>query len=175
MTQRPDHDTTAPVAHDDDRELIALLARHGCTIAAAESLTGGLVTAALTAVPGASAVVRGGVATYATDTKARVLGVDDLLLRSGGPVQAEVARQMAHGVRRLMGATHGIATTGVAGPAEQDGAPVGRVFIATGWDDAPGVPVDEVRILSLSGDRDQIRAATVRAVLELLRQCVERR
>ena len=155
-----------------DEELIAALARRGDTVAAAESLTGGLVCAALTAVPGASAVVRGSVTSYATDTKASVLGVGERLLRAGGPVQAEVARQMAHGVRRLLGATHGLATTGVAGPDPQDDVPVGRVFVAVGWDDAPGVPVDEVRLLDLTGDRADIRAQTVRAVLDLLGACV---
>lgn len=152
--------------------LIADLARRGDTVAAAESLTGGLVCAALTAVPGASAVVRGSVTSYATDVKASVLGVDAQLLRAGGAVQAEVARQMAHGVRRLLDATHGIATTGVAGPDPQDDVPVGRVFIAVGWDDAPGVPVDEVRMLDLAGNRAAIRDQTVRAVLDLLGDCL---
>lgn len=155
-----------------DQQLIAELARHGDTVAVAESLTGGLVCAALTAVPGASAVVRGSVTSYATDVKAGVLGVDAQLLRSGGAVQAEVARQMAHGVRRLLGATHGVATTGVAGPDPQDDVPVGRVFIAVGWDDAPGVPMDEVRMLDLSGDRAAIREQTVTAALALLAACV---
>lgn len=152
--------------------LVADLVRKGDTVAVAESLTGGLVCAALTAVPGASAVVRGSVTSYATDVKASVLGVDLHLLQAGGPVQAEVARQMAHGVRQLLGATHGIATTGVAGPDPQDDVPVGRVFIAVGWDDAPGVPVDEVRMLDLTGDRAAVREQTVAAVLELLGVCV---
>lgn len=157
---------------DQQEQLIARLVRKGDTVAVAESLTGGLVCAALTAVPGASAVVRGSVTSYATDVKASVLGVDAHLLRSGGAVQAEVARQMAHGVRRLLGATHGIATTGVAGPDPQDDVPVGRVFIAVGWDDAPGMPMDEVRMLDLTGDRAAIREQTVAAVLELLASCV---
>lgn len=152
-------------------ELIAMLARHGDTVAVAESLTGGLVCAALTAVPGASAVVRGSVTSYATDVKASVLGVDAQLLRSGGAVQAEVARQMAHGVRALLNATHGVATTGVAGPEPQDDAPVGRVFIAVGWDEAPGVPMDEVRMLDLTGNRTEIREQTVAAALDLLAAC----
>lgn len=155
-----------------ESELIAALASHGDTVAAAESLTGGLVCAALTAVPGASAVVRGSVTSYATDVKASVLGVDAQLLQAGGAVQAEVARQMAHGVRALLGATHGVATTGVAGPDPQDDVPVGRVFIAVAWDDAPGVPLDEVRMLDLTGDRAAIREQTVTAVLELLAACV---
>ena len=158
----------------DDAGLIELLAKRGCTVAAAESLTGGLVIAALTVIPGASAVVRGGIIPYATSTKASVLGVDDFLLRSGGPVQVEVARQMAHAVRRIMGATHGVATTGVAGPTEQNGTPVGRVFVAVAWDDAPGVPMDRVRVLQLDGDRSVIRAASVRAVLQLVGECLSR-
>lgn len=133
------------------------------SVAVAESLTGGLVAAALTGVAGASAVVRGGVVSYATDTKHAVLGVDDFLLRAGGPVQAEVARQMAHGVRRVLGADLGIATTGVAGPDPQGNAPVGRVFVAVAWESG-----DDVRILSLTGSREQIRATTVEAALELL-------
>lgn len=153
---------------DVEPALVAAIAARGCSIAAAESLTGGLVTAALTGVPGASRVVRGGVTSYATAVKASVLGVDDFLLRAGGPVQADVARQMAHGVRRLMNATHGVATTGVAGPDPQDGAPVGRVFVALAWDDAPGVPVDEVRMLDLAGDRAQIRAQSAQAAIDLL-------
>lgn len=135
----------------------------GLSVAVAESLTGGLVTAALTGVAGASVVVRGGVVSYATDTKHTVLGVDDFLLRAGGPVQAEVARQMAHGVRRVLAADLGIATTGVAGPDPQGNAPVGRVFVALARESG-----DDVRILSLSGSREEIRAATVDAALDLL-------
>ena len=99
-------------------------------MATAESLTGGLVCAALTDVPGASAVVRGAVVAYATELKAQVLGVDPDLLATGGAVQAEVARQMATGVCRVLGADVGVATTGVAGPDPQDGHPVGTVFVA---------------------------------------------
>ncbi|WP_446664304.1 CinA family protein [Flexivirga sp. B27] len=163
---------SAESAPGRDAALITALIRHDDTVAVAESLTGGLVCAALTAVPGASAVVRGSVTSYATDVKAGVLGVDAQLLRAGGAVQAEVARQMAHGVRRLLGATHGIATTGVAGPDPQDDVPVGRVFVAAAWDDAPGIPVDEVRMLDLTGDRAAIRAQSVDAVLDLLTRCI---
>lgn len=139
------------------------LAAAGRSVAVAESLTGGLVTAALTSIPGASSVVRGGVVSYATDTKSSVLGVDDFLLRAGGPVQAEVARQMAHGVRRVLGADVGVATTGVAGPDPQGNTPVGRVFVAVAWESG-----DDVRILSLDGSREEIRTASVKAALDLL-------
>lgn len=105
------------------------------TIAVAESLTGGLLAAAITGVPGASAVFRGSVTAYATDLKASILGVDANLLDEVGAVHAEVARQMAIGVRRLCGADIGIATTGVAGPLPQDGRPVGTVFVSVAGQD----------------------------------------
>ena len=97
-------------------ELIALLAARRQSIAVAESLTGGLLAAALTDVPGASAVFRGGVVAYATELKAVLLGVDRALLAAQGAVSAEVAGAMATGVRDRLGATVGAATTGVAGP-----------------------------------------------------------
>ena len=132
-------------------------------MAVAESLTGGLVGAALTEVAGASAVIRGGVLAYATDLKAAVLGVDEALLARAGPVDAEVAGQMADGVRALMGATYGLATTGVAGPDEVDGKPVGTVYIAVA---GPGS--SRMKALSLSGGRAEVRAQSVQAVLALL-------
>lgn len=148
-------------------DVVTLLRDAGVTIAAAESLTGGLVCAALTDVPGASAVVRGAVVSYATDLKASLLGVDPQVLAAGGAVQDRVARQMALGVSRACGADLGIGTTGVAGPDPQDGTPVGTVFVAVA---RAGQAVDdvEVRELRLGGDRGQIRAATVTAVLELV-------
>ena len=132
-------------------------------MAVAESLTGGLVAAALTEVPGASVVVRGGVLAYATDLKAAVLGVDEGLLAQVGPVDADVAGQMADGVRLLMGATYGLATTGVAGPDEVDGKPVGTVYVAVA---GPGSA--RVKALRLTGDRGEVRAQSVLAVLTLL-------
>lgn len=111
-------------------DVVRLLRVRGETIAVAESLTGGLVAAALTAVPGASQVFRGSVTAYATDLKHRVLGVDAGLLAARGAVDAQVAGQMAAGVRGVLGADWGVATTGVAGPEPQDGQPVGTVFVA---------------------------------------------
>ncbi|MBD2758510.1 CinA family protein [Yimella sp. cx-573] len=144
--------------------LVAELTRREETVATAESLTAGLVAATIASVPGASAVLRGGAVTYATDTKMAVLGVAEELLAEGGPVQAEVAEQMAVGARRVFGATYGVATTGVAGPDPQGDAPVGRVFIAVAA--ASGV---RSRQLQLDGDRDRIRRATMHAVIvELL-------
>jgi nicotinamide-nucleotide amidase len=145
------------------REVIELLTARGQTIAVAESLTGGMLAAALTAIPGASAAVRGGVVAYATDLKASLLGVPSALLDRHGAVHPAVAAAMAEGVRDRLTATVGAATTGVAGPDPQDGQPVGTVHIAVS---AGGRTT--VRSLALSGGRHQIRAATVERLLSLL-------
>ncbi|SFL97324.1 CinA family protein [Streptomyces pini] len=166
---------------------LKLLADRGQTVAAAESLTGGLVAAELTAAPGASATVRGSVTAYATEVKHQVLGVDGGLLRERGAVDAEVARQMAAGVRRALGTDWGVATTGVAGPEPQDGKPVGMVYVAVAGPEAPGAsdtadasdtPAGSEESgrgtrpvalrLSLDGDRAEIRDGSVRAVIRLL-------
>lgn len=137
------------------------------SVATAESLTGGLVCAALTAVAGASAVVRGGVVSYATDVKASVLGVDPELLSARGAVDPDVAVAMAHGVCRRLSASWGIATTGVAGPEPADGKPVGCVFIAV-----VGPGQVRVRELRLEGDRAAIRSLTVEAALGLAHELI---
>lgn len=144
-------------------EIIGLMTRTGETVAAAESLTGGLVAAALTDVPGSSNVFRGGVVAYATELKAQVLGVDVAMLKRHGPVYAPVASAMAEGVRQRLGATFGVATTGVAGPGPQDGHPAGTVHIAVSL---AGDTV--VRTMALAGDRDEVRRLTVERVLGLL-------
>jgi nicotinamide-nucleotide amidase len=145
--------------------VLAQLRARGWTIGTAESLTGGLLCAALTDVPGSSAVVRGAVVSYATDVKASVLGVDAALLARSGAVHPEVAAQMASGVCRVLACDVGVATTGVAGPAPSDGQPVGRVFVAV---QALGATRPEVRELALAGGRSQIRNASVVAALDLL-------
>jgi len=154
---------------DVARALVAELTARGETVAVAESLTGGLVVAELVGVPGASAVVRGGVVAYATPVKATVLGVDAELLAEHGAVDPEVARQMAAGVRMALAvdgvpATWGISTTGVAGPDPQDGQPVGTVFV--GIASAAGAEAVE---LHLDGDRGAIRRAVVSELLARLR------
>jgi nicotinamide-nucleotide amidase len=149
----------------DAERLIARLKELGWTLGVAESLTGGLVAAALVAVPGASAVLRGAVVAYATDIKQNLLGVDATLLAAHGPVHPRVARQMAEGVRRALGpgsepADVGIATTGIAGPVSPDGQPVGTVHLAV------STPLgSRVESLVLTGSREEIRAeAAARAV-----------
>ncbi|PCG84332.1 damage-inducible protein CinA [Streptomyces sp. WZ.A104] len=145
-------------------QVLRLLAEHGRTLAVAESLTGGLVAAELTAVPGASRSFRGSVTAYATGLKREVLGVDGGLLAERGAVDPEVARQMAAGVRRVLGADWGISTTGVAGPEPQDGQPVGTVYVAV----AGPSGIEKVSALRLNGERADIRRESVRSVLELL-------
>lgn len=156
-----------PTPATDAADLLTLLASRGWTLAVAESLTGGLVTARLVAVPGASTVLRGGVTAYATDLKASVLGVDADLLAVRGAVDPEVARQMAQGVRRLLGADVGLATTGVAGPDPQDGKRPGLVHVAVASPERT-----EVAELHLDGDRAAVREATVVHLLALARGVV---
>ena len=144
------------------RALLQSATERGVTLAIAESLTGGQVASSLVEVPGASHVLVGAVVAYATRVKAQVLGVDAAHLELTGPVDRDVALQMAHGVRRLLGADLGLATTGVAGPGPADGHPAGTVHVAVvaPWG-------QRHRELHLSGDRSQIRRATVMEVCEL--------
>ena len=144
------------------QSLVARLTQADLTIAAAESLTGGLVCSALVDVPGASAVLRGSVTAYATELKAQVLGVDAARLASVGPVDAQVAQEMADGAAQLLGADVAVATTGVAGPGPADGHEAGTVYIAA---IAPWGSV--WRLLELEGQRSQVRTQTVHQVLVL--------
>jgi nicotinamide-nucleotide amidase len=162
-------------SRDAATRLIAELTRLGMTIAVAESLTGGLVVAELVGVPGASAVVRGGVVAYATELKSTLLGVDAELLAARSPVDPEVARQMAEGVRQRLGsdgrpADIGLATTGVAGPERQGGHPVGEVWLGLAMDG-----MVEARGLTLGGDRASIRTATVSESLMFVMERLQHR
>jgi nicotinamide-nucleotide amidase len=152
-----------PGARELAAEILRLLTASGRTVAAAESLTGGLVAAALTDVPGSSTAFRGGVVAYATELKAQLLGVDSRMLARHGPVYAPVAVAMAEGVRKRLDATVGVATTGVAGPDAADGFPPGTVHIAVSLADDT-----VVRTMALTGDRDEVRRLTVERALGLL-------
>jgi nicotinamide-nucleotide amidase len=147
----------------DPAAVHAALRARGATVAVAESLTGGLLAAALTDVAGASATFRGGVVVYATDLKEQLAGVPGPLLDAEGPVSAHVAAALAAGVRDRLGATFGVGVTGVAGPDRQNDQPVGTVHVAVAGPDA-----GEVRSLQLDGDRTGVRSGAVEAALELL-------
>ena len=140
--------------------VLDLLRAQGLSLAVAESVTGGLVGARLTAIPGASDVVRGAIVAYASDVKFQLLGVPE-----GPVVSPEAAGAMAEGVRKVLGADVGLATTGVAGPAEQEGRTVGTVFLGLALDGH--IEAQEVR---LPGDRERIRQYAVISLLSLLRQ-----
>jgi nicotinamide-nucleotide amidase len=144
-------------------DVIETLRLTGQTIATAESLTGGLLCATLVDVPGASDVLLGGVVSYAPAVKSDVLGVDPGLIERVGTVHPDVAAAMAEGVVRVVGATWGVATTGVAGPEPSEGKPVGTVHVAVA---GPGGVV--TRDLSLQWDRRLVREQTVDAALSLL-------
>jgi nicotinamide-nucleotide amidase len=142
---------------------VSMLIVSGQTVGTAESLTGGLVAAALTTVPGASAVVRGGIVAYAADLKCSLLSVPADLIDRVGTVHPDVALAMASGAKTRLGATVGVATTGVAGPDPVDGRPVGTVHIAVS---TPARAVHEAFLIS--GDRPEIRRSTVDHLLDLL-------
>ena len=117
-------------------DLIGAFAHRGWTLAAAESLTGGLFTALLTEVPGSSAVVRGALVVYATDLKHRLAGVDPVLLAERGPVDPQVAAELADGAPQRCGATVGIGLTGVAGPGSAGRCAGGHLVlrgVGPGW------------------------------------------
>jgi nicotinamide-nucleotide amidase len=150
--------------------ILDALRERGETLAVAESLTGGLLAAAFVEVPGASRVFRGGIVAYATELKARLLGVPPPLLAAHGPVDPSVAAALAAGARERCGSDWAAATTGVAGPDAQAGQPVGRVYVAiVGPPPARGEPERvEVRELTLQGDRAAVRAGAVAAAVGLL-------
>lgn len=149
-------------------DLIDVLVERGETVCTAESLTGGLLCAYLTAAPGASLSVRGGVVAYMTDVKRDVVGVDPDLLRSHGAVSAPTAVALARNASRLFLADWAIATTGVAGPTEQEGKPVGTVFVAIA-----GAHTEAVVDLRLTGDRVRIREQACAAGIALLHKILE--
>ena len=143
--------------------VIHLLEEMNQTVATCESLTGGLICAALTSVPGSSEVVRGGLITYATDLKTHLAGVDASLIRTHGVVSSEVAQAMAEGVRRVCGADWGIGVTGVAGPGPSDGVDAGTVWLAV-----VGPTYRSVIELRLEGDRTHVRTNTVTSAVAVL-------
>jgi PncC family amidohydrolase len=152
----------------DDQQLLgaglhAELLRRGMSLSTAESITGGALGDLVSAAAGASETYLGGVVTYATEAKIKLLGVAQGTVDEHGVVSEQCASEMAAGVRALLGADWGVATTGVAGPTEQEGKPVGTVYVAVAG------PADAVvRRLRLDGDRAEIRAKTCTAAAKLV-------
>ena len=137
---------------------------HGKTIATAESLTGGSIGAALTAVSGSSAVYKGGIISYTNEIKHHVLGVSRQVLDQYGAVSAQVAGEMVSGVRKLLNVDVAVSVTGLAGPGgDAFGNPVGTVFI--GYSDSN---VTEVKHCLFSGDREAIRQQNVEEASRLI-------
>jgi PncC family amidohydrolase len=148
-------------------EVVQALLDSGRTVAVAESLTGGLLALRITETPDSGSVFRGGVVAYLPEVKRELLSVPD-----GPVVSAECAEAMAAGVAELLGAEVGIATTGVAGPATEEGQPVGTVFIGYATKDGGGARRLE---LSPAGSPEYIREATVDAAITLLHHQLEAR
>ena len=144
---------------DAARDLLAALEARRMTLATAESCTGGLIAAALTAIPGSSAVVTRGYVTYSNEAKAEMLGVPAELIGTVGAVSEEVARAMAEGALRAAGADLALSCTGIAGPGgATPNKPVGLVYIGCA---ARGAGPARVARHVFPGDRAAVRAATV--------------
>ena len=145
-------------------ELVELLTQRGLTVTTAESCTGGLVSAAITAVPGASSVLDGAIVTYATSVKGRFLNIDPAILYEIGVVSAECAQAMAKGATELFAADCAIALTGYAGPGGGDEEnPTGTVFIAVNV-------LGNITVLKYfhNGNRDEVREGAATAALRLI-------
>ena len=149
---------------DQARSLLALMDTKGMTLATAESCTGGLIAAALTAIAGSSSVVMAGFVTYANDAKQKMVGVQPETLAAHGAVSEEVAREMAEGARERAGVSLALSCTGIAGPGgATPGKPMGLVFIGCTREGAATIVERHV----FPGDRAAVRAATVAAALDL--------
>ena len=157
-------------ALDQARSLLALMDAKGMTLATAESCTGGLIAAALTAIAGSSSVVMAGFVTYANDAKHKMVGVRQASLAAHGAVSAEVAREMAEGARDRAGVSLALSCTGIAGPGgATPGKPVGLVFIGCAREGAATIVERHV----FPGDRAAVRAATVAAAFDLAARSIK--
>lgn len=146
-----------------------MLRDRGATVGVAESLTGGLIGAALSGTSGAGDYFAGSIACYSTGSKRAVVGVDEAILLGPGAVSEEAAAALAEGAAARFAADLGLAATGVAGPSEQDGMPVGTIFVGAAFGGRT-----EVRRIQAYGDRDNVRAIAVTATLDLGRRLLQR-
>lgn len=146
---------------------VRYLTDNNMTVAAAESCTGGLISEALTEIPGASAVIGLGICSYSAEMKHKILGVSEETIGEFGTVSRQTAAEMACGVRKISGADIGISVTGAAGPQPSEGKVPGTVFI--GISDMDGTKVRQLRLEGLN--RGQVRE---RAACEALRMLIDR-
>lgn len=146
-------------------ELVSVAGLEGITVGFAESLTGGLISSSVVAVPGASAVLKGSIVSYTNEVKENVLGVSPDIISAHTEVSAECAKAMAEGAKSVLGVDLAVSVTGIAGPTgELPGKPVGTVYMGYCFRDISGA----LR-LNFEGDRDTIRTCTV---LEALNQAI---
>jgi nicotinamide-nucleotide amidase len=151
--------------------LLGRLKNAGLKLAIAESLTGGMLASEFASIAGASDVLLGGVVAYNNQAKAHLLGVSSQTLSTFGAVSQEVALEMAQGAQETFSSANdvsveqvvSVSTTGVAGPAQSEGKAVGTVYIAARWGDS-----SLARGYHFDGDRQQIRAASCQAAIELM-------
>ena len=154
--------------------VVPLLAQKGLTLGTAESCTGGLIAKRVTDVPGASAVLRGGVVSYTNAVKHQVLGVSQAVLDARGAVCEEVARQMAQGAMRVLGCDLAVSTTGVAGPdSDERGNPVGLVYVALATPE--GCEAVELHLGGAAQRRDRVRTMAANHALDLVRRYCQKK
>ena len=146
-------------------ELVSVAGLEGVTVGFAESLTGGLISSSVVAIPGASAVFKGSIVSYTNEVKENVLGVSPDIISAHTEVSAECAKAMAEGAKYVLGVDLAVSVTGIAGPTgELPGKPVGTVYMGYCFREISGA----LR-LNFEGDRDTIRTCTV---LEALNQAI---
>ena len=150
--------------------LISSLKRHGATVSAAESCTGGLVSERLTSLPGSSAFMLGSVTSYAPSVKENVLGVRSETVNAYGTVSGECAIEMADGVRKLTGSDYSLSVTGVAGPDKDEGKDIGTVYLGFSGKDRKS---ESVLLRFSSWGRDSIRRKATVAAFILLAAYIE--
>ena len=172
----PSDDSASPAAealaasvHEAACRVIEKASDAGVTLGTAESLTGGLIAGSLTAVPGSSSVVRGGIVSYVDEVKRAVLDVPGPVLETVGAVSRETARAMAEGAVARLSCDIAVSVTGIAGPGgAEPGKPVGTVWMGVCRKGAAA----DARLLSFRGDREQVRLQTVLAALEAFERAI---
>lgn len=172
---RPCSDSSATRTSVEElaQRIIDVARAHDWTVGVAESLTGGMVAAALVSVPGASDVMRGGVVAYAPDLKCSLLKFPPGVLQQHGTVSRQCAEAMSRGAREVLGATFALSTTGVAGPEPSEGHPPGTVHLAVSARVAGREEVTTHQTLNGHGSRRTIRSQASRAGLSLLLATLE--